>query len=107
MKNQTFGIEVETTGLGREKTARAIAAYFGTQARYVGLEDSAGRILYENTDAFQKEGIAELMDKTVCYRESLDRMQKTKTDRSVLMAQSCLIELIEMYHQFMTTKEQP
>ena len=36
MKNQTFGIEVETTGLGREGTARAIAAYFGTQARYVG-----------------------------------------------------------------------
>lgn len=71
------------------------------------LEDSAGQILYENTDAFQKEGIVELMDKTVSYRESLGRMQKTKTDRSVLMAQSCLMELIEMYHQFMTTKEQP
>ena len=36
MKNQTFGIEVETTGLGREGTARAIAAYFGTTARFVG-----------------------------------------------------------------------
>jgi len=36
MKNQTFGIEIETTSLGREKTARAIAAHFGTTARYIG-----------------------------------------------------------------------
>ena len=36
MKNQTFGIEIETTGIGRERTAKAIAAYFGTTARYVG-----------------------------------------------------------------------
>ena len=36
MKNQTFGIEIETTGLGCERTAQAIAAHFGTTARYVG-----------------------------------------------------------------------
>ena len=36
MKTQTFGIEVETTGLGCERAARAIAAHFGTTARYVG-----------------------------------------------------------------------
>ena len=36
MKNQTFGIEIETTGIGRERTAKAIARYFGTTARYVG-----------------------------------------------------------------------
>lgn len=36
MKNQTFGIEIETTGISRERTAKAIAAYFGTTARYVG-----------------------------------------------------------------------
>jgi len=36
MKNQTFGLEVETTGLGRERTAKAIAAHFGTTAVYVG-----------------------------------------------------------------------
>ena len=36
MKTQTFGIEVETTALGRERTAKAIAAYFGTTARYIG-----------------------------------------------------------------------
>ena len=36
MKNQTFGIEIETTGLGRERTAQAIARHFGTTARYVG-----------------------------------------------------------------------
>lgn len=36
MKTQTFGIEIETTGLGRERTAKAIAAYFGTTAVYRG-----------------------------------------------------------------------
>lgn len=36
MRNQTFGIELETTGIGREATAKAIARYFGTTARYVG-----------------------------------------------------------------------
>lgn len=36
MKNQTFGIELETTGLGCKRTARAIAEHFGTRAIYVG-----------------------------------------------------------------------
>ena len=36
MKNQTFGIEIETTGLDRERAAQAIAAHFGTTARYIG-----------------------------------------------------------------------
>jgi len=36
MKNQTFGIEIETTGLGRERTAKTLAAHFGTAARYIG-----------------------------------------------------------------------
>ena len=37
MKNQTFGIEIETTGIGRERTAKAIAAHFGTTVRHIGL----------------------------------------------------------------------
>ncbi len=36
MKTQTFGIERETTALGRERAAQALAAHFGTTARYVG-----------------------------------------------------------------------
>ena len=36
MKTQTFGIEIETTGLGREGAAKALAAYFGTTATYRG-----------------------------------------------------------------------
>ena len=37
MKNQTFGIELETTGLGRARTAQVLAEHFGTVARHVGL----------------------------------------------------------------------
>jgi len=36
MKTQTFGIEIELTGLTREEAARTIAAHFGTEARYAG-----------------------------------------------------------------------
>ena len=36
MKTQTFGIEIETTGIGRRRTAEAIAQFFGTTAQYVG-----------------------------------------------------------------------
>lgn len=36
VKTQTFGIEIETTGLDRERAARAIAAHFGTTPLYVG-----------------------------------------------------------------------
>lgn len=36
MKNQTFGVELETTGLPREQVARKLAAFFGTAARRVG-----------------------------------------------------------------------
>ena len=57
MRTQTFGIEMETTGLGRERTAKAIAAYFGTEAmpkaafpfgKATGLERIPGRhMLYK------------------------------------------------------------
>ena len=38
MKNQTFGVEIETTALGREKAARVIARVLGdgSQVRHVG-----------------------------------------------------------------------
>lgn len=36
MKNLTFGIEIELTGITREKAARTIAAYFQTEARHTG-----------------------------------------------------------------------
>lgn len=37
MKNQNFGIEIELTGITREKAAETIAAYFGTSHTYAGL----------------------------------------------------------------------
>ena len=37
MKTQTFGIELETTGLGRARTAQVLAEHFGTVDRHVGL----------------------------------------------------------------------
>ena len=36
MKNQTFGIEIETSGITRQRAAELIADYFGTTASYEG-----------------------------------------------------------------------
>lgn len=36
MKNLTFGIEIELTGINREAAAKAVAEHFGTSAHYIG-----------------------------------------------------------------------
>lgn len=36
MKTQRFGIEIEMTGITREKAAKVIAEYFGTESTYLG-----------------------------------------------------------------------
>jgi predicted RNA-binding protein YlqC (UPF0109 family) len=58
MKNQTFGIEIEMTGLTRYDAAKTVAAYFGTAERYVGgtysayeVNDQAGRVWKLMSDA--------------------------------------------------------
>ena len=50
MKNQTFGIEIEMTGLTRYDAAKTLAKYFGTSESYAGgayytyeVKDRAGR----------------------------------------------------------------
>lgn len=51
MKTQTFGIEIELTGLTREEAANTVAGYFGTRATRTGgaydtyqVEDNSGRV---------------------------------------------------------------
>lgn len=36
LKDQRFGIEIEMTGITRERAAEVAAEYFGTQSRYIG-----------------------------------------------------------------------
>ena len=36
LKDQCFGVEIEMTGITRGQAARALADYFGTEARYTG-----------------------------------------------------------------------
>ena len=82
MKNQTFGIEIETTGIGRERTALAIAAYFGTSARYVGhhLDDwkvpmPDGRQWTVESDASVTNPSAEVVS-PVCRWEDIEMVQE-------------------------------
>ena len=82
MKEQTFGIEVETTGLGRERTAKAIAAYFGTTARYIGrlLDDLQvpmpdGRHWTVERDGSVTDPSAEVVS-PVCRWEDIETVQE-------------------------------
>ena len=82
MKNQTFGIEIETTGLGCERTAKAIAAHFGTTARYSGrhLGDwhvpmPDGRKWVVERDASVTDPCAEVVS-PVCRWEDIPMVQE-------------------------------
>ena len=82
MKNQTFGIEIETTGLGRERTAKAIAAHFGTTAQHLGhhLDDwrvpmPDGRHWTVERDGSVTEPNAEVVS-PVCRYEDIQMVQE-------------------------------
>ncbi len=82
MKNQTFGIELETTGLGRERTAKAIAAHFGTTAVYRGchLDDwrvpmPDGRYWTVESDSSVTDPDAEVVS-PVCRWEDIPMVQE-------------------------------
>ena len=49
MRTQRFGIEIEMTGITREKAAAVIAAYFGTESFYIGT-------YYETYGAKDRQG---------------------------------------------------
>lgn len=51
-------------------------------------------------------GILDLLTLTQEYQESLQLIQEKKTDKVVLLAQSCLLELIEQYHIFIAQESQ-
>ena len=58
MKNQTFGVEIELTGLTRKKASEIIADYFGTKSFYIGThyntygaKDGKGRIWKAMSDS--------------------------------------------------------
>lgn len=82
VKTQTFGIEIETTGLGRERTAAAIAAYFGTTAVYRGvhLDDwrvpmPDGRYWTVERDGSVSDPCAEVVS-PVCRWEDIPMVQE-------------------------------
>ena len=82
MKTQTFGIEIETTGLGRCLTAQVIAEFFGTTAQYVGahLDDwkvpmPDGRRWTVEKDGSVTDPSAEVVS-PVCRWEDIEMVQK-------------------------------
>ena len=82
MKTQTFGIEIETTGLGRRGTAEAIARFFGTTAHYIGdhldnweVPMPDGRRWTVERDGSVTDPSAEVVS-PVCRWEDIEMVQK-------------------------------
>lgn len=82
MKNQTFGIEIETTGIGRERTAKAIAAYFGTTAQYRGRHLDDWRVPMPDVRHWTVESDGSVTDpdaevvSPVCRYEDIEMVQE-------------------------------
>ena len=82
MKTQTFGIEIETMGLGRRRTAEALARHFGTTAQYIGahLDDwkvpmPDGRKWTVESDGSVTDPSAEVVS-PVCRWEDIEMVQE-------------------------------
>lgn len=65
------------------------------------LQESGGALLTDETSEPLASGILDLLELSGEYAESLQLIEEKKNDQVVLLAQSCLLELIEQYHQFM------
>jgi hypothetical protein len=82
MKNQTFGIEIETTGLSRKTVAEIIATYFGTDAYYIGTcydtyaaADSQGRVwkcMSDSSIVVTGHGVCEIVSPILTYEDMND-----------------------------------
>lgn len=65
MREQKFGIEIEMTGITRQRAAEVMAAYFSSTASYDGgsykeysIRDAAGRrwkVMYDSSIEAQKK----------------------------------------------------
>ena len=82
MKDLTFGIEIETTGVTREKAAKTIATYLGTEARHVG----------GNYDAWEVKDIQQRVWKVV--NDSSLEAQKKENGRIVPAALDYRVEVV-------------
>lgn len=82
MKNQTFGIEIETTGLSRETVSNIIANYFGTTNAYAGgtydtwtAKDNNGRTwkcMNDSSICRTGNGVCELVSPILTYDDMED-----------------------------------
>ena len=70
------------------------------------IEEKGSVFLTMDSKESIASGILDLLTLTQEYQESLQLIQEKKTDKVVLLAQSCLLELIEQYHIFIAQESQ-
>lgn len=82
-RDLTFGVEIEFTGITRNKAAGIIASYFNTTPRYVG----GSYYTYEITDGFARTW-------RICRDSSISTETKTRNQRIVCASEEYSCELI-------------
>jgi hypothetical protein len=82
MRNLTFGIEIELTGITRETAARVVAGYFNSQARHIGGS-------YDKWEAHDQQGRA-----WTVVSDSSIRAEKKEGGRTELADTTYKVELV-------------
>lgn len=70
------------------------------------LQETGSALLTDAVDESLASGVLDLLTVTADYADSLQLMQEKQNDKVVLLAQSCLLELIAQYHSFMDQESQ-
>lgn len=78
MKNQAFGIEIELTGLTRERAAKVLAEYFGKRAAHTGggydqyevkdQESRTWKVMRDGSIAAQRKSLGQIISATDDYK---------------------------------------
>lgn len=71
------------------------------QSELQQIAHSAEAYLYDFEEGALAGDLLDLLQVADCYRESLTFVKEKKNTTMVLLAQSCLLELIDAYHTFM------
>ena len=108
MKNQDFGIEIETFGISRKRVASMIAKFFGTEVQYAGtyydiyeIKDAQNRtwkVMYDGSlpnNTLRERGGAEIVSPILYYRD-IETVQKLVTllkSKGVQVNEKCGIHI--------------
>ena len=102
MRTQTFGIEIETTGLGRQRTAEVIAKHFGTTAQYIGAHLDDWKIPMHDGRKWTVESDGSVTDPSAEVVSPVCRWEDIETVQEVVRALRNLVNIVNAKEDLLT-----